>query len=35
LLTNMGAADEACRLYAKRFCIETFLIPTDFVVHSL
>jgi hypothetical protein len=24
LLTNMGAADEACRLYAKRFCIETF-----------
>jgi len=24
LLTNMGVADEACRLYAKRFCIETF-----------
>jgi hypothetical protein len=24
LLTNMDSADEACRLYAKRFCIETF-----------
>jgi hypothetical protein len=24
LLTNMGSADEACRLYTKRFCIETF-----------
>jgi len=24
LLTNMDAADEACRWYAKRFCIETF-----------
>jgi hypothetical protein len=24
LSTNMESADEACRLYAKRFCIETF-----------
>ena len=24
LLTNMASADEACRLYAKRFRIETF-----------
>jgi len=24
LITNMDSADEACRLYAKRFCIETF-----------
>jgi len=24
LLTNMTSADEACRLYAKRYCIETF-----------
>jgi hypothetical protein len=24
LITNMGSADEACRLYAKRFRIETF-----------
>jgi hypothetical protein len=24
LLTNMASADDACRLYAKRFCIETF-----------
>jgi hypothetical protein len=24
LLTNMGSADEACRLYTKRLCIETF-----------
>jgi hypothetical protein len=24
LLTNMESADEACRVYAKRFCLETF-----------
>jgi hypothetical protein len=30
LVTNMASADEACRLYAKRFRIETFFSDQQF-----
>jgi hypothetical protein len=32
LVTNMNAAEEACRLYSKRFRIETFILGKEFYV---